>query len=129
MKAQRWKLAAILGATFMLLVDVTIIQVALPTIQREMHASFTSLAWVIDAYALTLAAFILTSGTLADRFGRRRIFVWGVGVFTAASRSAASRRPPLQLDLAPRPPGRRRRGDVRDLARADRPGVRRPRAR
>ena len=99
MKERRWTLFAILGATFMLLVDVTIIQVALPRIQREMHASFTSLAWVIDAYALRLAALILTSGTLADRFGRRRIFVWGVGVFTAASALCGVAQSALQLDL------------------------------
>jgi EmrB/QacA subfamily drug resistance transporter len=99
-KERRWTLFAILGATFMLLVDVTIIQVALPRIQRELHASFTNLAWVIDAYALTLAALILTSGTLADRFGRRRIFVWGVGVFTAASALCGVAQTALQLDVA-----------------------------
>ena len=61
----------------MLLVDVTIVQVALPRIQRELHASFTNLQWVIDAYALTLSALILTSGTLADRIGRKRVFIGG----------------------------------------------------
>jgi EmrB/QacA subfamily drug resistance transporter len=85
MKGKRLILAAILGATFMLLVDVTIVQVALPDIQRDLHASFTSLQWVIDAYALVLAALILNSGALADRFGRKRVFVGGVSVFTLAS--------------------------------------------
>ena len=80
-----WALVAICGGTFMLLVDVTIVQVALPRIQRELHASFTNLQWVIDAYALTLSALILTSGTLADRVGRKRVFVGGLGVFTLAS--------------------------------------------
>jgi EmrB/QacA subfamily drug resistance transporter len=80
-----WTLIAICGGTFMLLVDVTIVQVALPRIQRDLHASFTSLQWVIDAYALTLAALILTSGTLADRVGRKRVFVGGVAIFTLAS--------------------------------------------
>lgn len=69
----------------MLLVDVTIVQVALPRIQRELHASFTELQWVIDAYALTLSALILTSGTLADRLGRKRVFIGGVAMFTLAS--------------------------------------------
>ena len=69
----------------MLLVDVTIVQVALPRIQRDLHASFTNLQWVIDAYALTLSALILTSGTLADRLGRKRIFIGGLGLFTLAS--------------------------------------------
>ncbi len=81
----RWTLIAICGGTFMLLVDVTIVQVALPRIQRDLHASFTSLQWVIDAYALTLSALILTSGTLADRIGRKRIFVGGLWLFTLAS--------------------------------------------
>ncbi|HTR89862.1 MAG TPA: MFS transporter [Solirubrobacteraceae bacterium] len=80
-----WALIAICGGTFMLLVDLTIVQVALPRIQRELDASFTSLQWVIDAYALTLSALILTSGTLADRLGRKRVFLGGVAIFTLAS--------------------------------------------
>ena len=80
-----WVLAAVCAATFMLLVDVTIVQVALPTIQRGFHASFSDLQWVIDAYALVLSALILTSGSLADRFGRKRVFVAGVAVFSASS--------------------------------------------
>jgi EmrB/QacA subfamily drug resistance transporter len=80
-----WALIAICGATFMLLFDVTIVQVALPRIQRELHASFTNLQWVIDAYALTLSALILTSGSLADRVGRKRVFIGGLAVFTLAS--------------------------------------------
>jgi EmrB/QacA subfamily drug resistance transporter len=82
---RRWTLVAVCGATFMLLVDVTVVQVALPTIQRHLGGSFTDLQWVIDAYALTLAAFILTFGSLADRFGRKAVFVLGIGVFTLAS--------------------------------------------
>jgi EmrB/QacA subfamily drug resistance transporter len=80
-----WTLIAVCGATFMLLVDVTIVQVALPTMQRQLHASFADLEWVISAYALSLAALILTQGTLADRFGRKRIFVAGLVIFTLAS--------------------------------------------
>jgi EmrB/QacA subfamily drug resistance transporter len=80
-----WTLIAVCGATFMLLVDVTIVQVALPTMQRQLHASFSDLEWVISAYALSLASFILTQGTLADRFGRKRIFVAGLAIFTLAS--------------------------------------------
>ena len=80
-----WTLAAVCTATFMLLVDVTIVQVALPQIQRDLHASLTDLQWVIDAYALALAALILTAGSLADRFGRQLVFVGGVVLFTAAS--------------------------------------------
>jgi MFS family permease len=80
-----WALVAICCATFMLLVDVAIVQVALPRIQRDLDASFTNLQWVIDAYALTLSALILTCGTLADRIGRKRVFSGGVAIFTLAS--------------------------------------------
>jgi EmrB/QacA subfamily drug resistance transporter len=80
-----WTLAAVCAATFMLLVDVTIVQVALPTIQRHLHSSFSDLEWVIDAYALSLASVLLTCGTLADRYGRKRVFVVGLVVFTTAS--------------------------------------------
>jgi EmrB/QacA subfamily drug resistance transporter len=81
----RWTLIAVCVGTFMLLVDVTIVQVALPTIQRHLHASFTDLQWVIDAYALALAALILTWGTISDLFGRKRIFIVGLTVFTVSS--------------------------------------------
>jgi EmrB/QacA subfamily drug resistance transporter len=69
----------------MLLVDVTIVQVALPTIQRHLGASFTDLQWVIDAYALSLAALILTWGSISDLLGRKRVFIAGLVVFTASS--------------------------------------------
>jgi len=80
-----WTLLAVCVATFMLLVDVTIVNVALPSIQRDLDASLTSLQWVVDAYALMLAALMLTAGSLADRLGRKRMFELGVLVFTAAS--------------------------------------------
>src|SRR2546426_1027904 len=85
MERKWWTLLAVCVATFMLLLDVTIVNVALPSIQRDLGASLTSLQWSVDAYALTLAALLLTAGTLADRFGRRRIFAIGVGAFTGAS--------------------------------------------
>jgi EmrB/QacA subfamily drug resistance transporter len=69
----------------MLLVDVTIVQVALPTIQRHLGASFSDLQWVIDAYALSLAVLILTWGSMSDQFGRKRVFIAGLVVFTASS--------------------------------------------
>src|ERR1700722_2882731 len=81
----RWTLLAVCAGTFMLLVDVTIVQVALPTIQRHLGASFTDLQWVIDAYALSLAALILTWGSISDRFGRKRVFITGLVIFTASS--------------------------------------------
>ena len=69
----------------MLLLDITIVNVALPSIQRRLHAGLTGLQWVVDAYALTLAALILTAGALADRYGRRLVFMVGVVVFSSAS--------------------------------------------
>jgi EmrB/QacA subfamily drug resistance transporter len=95
-----WTLGAVLGATFMLLVDITIVQVALPAIHDDLNASFTELQWVIDAYSLTLASLLLTYGTLADRFGRKRIFVVGVAIFTLASLLCGIAQSGLQLDLA-----------------------------
>ena len=69
----------------MLLLDITVVNVALPNIQRDLDASLTGLQWVVDAYALTLAALILTAGALADRYGRRLLFIVGVVVFTLSS--------------------------------------------
>src|SRR5581483_2352545 len=84
----------------MLLVDITIVQVALPTIHRKLHASFTTLQWVLDAYSLSLASLLLTYGTLADRFGRKRIFVVGVAIFTVSSLLCGISGTGLELDLA-----------------------------
>ena len=95
-----WTLVAVCGATFMLLVDITIVQVALPTLQRSLHASFSDLQWVISAYALSLSAVILTQGSLADRFGRKRIFIIGVAVFTLASLACGMAHSPAQLIAA-----------------------------
>ena len=81
----RWTLVAVCATTFMLLVDITIVNVALPSVQRELHASLTGLQWVVDAYAVSLAALILTAGALADRFGRKLVFQLGIALFTVAS--------------------------------------------
>jgi EmrB/QacA subfamily drug resistance transporter len=85
MERKWWTLAAVCVATFMLLLDITIVNVALPSIQSDLSASLSSLQWVVDAYALTLASFLLVFGSLGDRLGRRRIFSIGFGVFTLAS--------------------------------------------
>src|SRR3954469_15142169 len=97
---QRWTLFAVCIATFMLLLDITIVNVALPDIARDLRSSFTDLQWVIDAYALSLAALLLTAGSLADLFGRRLGFTGGLAVFTAASLLCALAGSPLFLDLA-----------------------------
>jgi EmrB/QacA subfamily drug resistance transporter len=80
-----WTLVAVCLGTFMLLLDVTIVNVALPDIQTALGSSFSDLQWVVDAYALTLAALLLTAGSLADMFGRRLLYVIGLVVFSAAS--------------------------------------------
>jgi EmrB/QacA subfamily drug resistance transporter len=84
-QSHRWTLVAVCTTTFMLLLDITIVNVALPSIQRRLHAGLTGLEWVVDAYALTLAALILTAGALSDRYGRRLLFTIGVVVFTVSS--------------------------------------------
>ena len=95
-----WTLLAVCIGTFMLLLDVTIVNTALPYIQRGLGASFTDLQWVIDAYALALAAFLLTGGSVADLIGRRRVFVIGMAIFTAASLLCGLSGSPLMLNLA-----------------------------
>src|SRR5919202_1167900 len=85
MERKWWTLLAVCVATFMLLMDIAIVNVALPSIERELHAGLTKLQWVIDAYTLMLSALILTAGSLADRLGRRIVFALGVVVFTIAS--------------------------------------------
>src|SRR4051812_46520081 len=80
-----WTLTAVSVGIFMLLLDITIVNVALPDIQRDLGASLSDLQWVIDAYALTLAALLLTAGSLADLLGRRRLFAIGIALFTAGS--------------------------------------------
>jgi EmrB/QacA subfamily drug resistance transporter len=95
-----WTLGAVCVATFMLLLDVTIVNVALPDIQKDLGSSFEDLQWVVDAYALTLAAFLLTAGSLADRFGRRRVFVAGLAIFSAASLLCGLSQSPTALNFA-----------------------------
>ena len=95
-----WTLVTVCVATFMLLLDVTIVNVALPKIQAGLGSSFTDLQWVIDAYALTLAALLLTSGSLADLLGRRRIFAIGLVIFSAASLLCGVAQSPLMLNLS-----------------------------
>jgi EmrB/QacA subfamily drug resistance transporter len=85
MERKWWSLLAVCMATFMLLLDITVVNVALPDIQKDLNTDLTGLQWVVDAYTLLLSAFTLTMGTLADKFGRRRLFVIGVALFTLAS--------------------------------------------
>ena len=100
MERKWWTLIAVSVAIFMLLLDITVVNVALPDIQRSLHSSFSDLQWVVNAYSLTLAAFLLTAGSLADKFGRRRVFTIGLIVFTASSAACGLSSSPLGLNLA-----------------------------
>ena len=96
----RFTLLAASGATALLLLDVTAVNVALPEVQKSLGASFSELQWVIDAYALTLAAVLLSAGSLADRVGRRAVFLGGLGVFALASLACGLAPSPAVLNAA-----------------------------
>jgi EmrB/QacA subfamily drug resistance transporter len=100
MERKWWTLVAVCIGTFMLLLDITIVNVALPAIQRSLHASVADLQWVVDAYALALAAMLLTTGSLADLFGRRLVFLLGLAVFIGGSLLSGLATSPLWLNLA-----------------------------
>src|SRR5437868_12096914 len=95
-----WTLIAVCVAIFMLLLDITVVNVALPDLARSLHASFTDLQWVVDAYALALATCVLNAGSLADMLGRKRVFVCGLALFTGASLLCGLATSPLFLILA-----------------------------
>src|ERR671934_2421675 len=100
MQRKWWTLLVVCVATFMLLLDITIVNVALPSIQKSLHSSFQDLQWVVDAYALTLAGLLLTAGSLADLLGRKRVFIVGLALFTAASLLCGLSTSPLMLNLS-----------------------------
>ena len=100
MERKWWTLLASCIAIFMLLLDVTIVNVALPSIERSLGANFTDLQWVIDAYALTLAGVLLAAGSLADKVGRRLVFMLGLAIFTASSLACGLAPDPLFLHLS-----------------------------
>ncbi len=95
-----WTLIAVCTAVFMLLLDITVVNVALPDIQRSLNSSFSDLQWVVDAYSLTLAAFLLTAGVVGDIYGRREVFAIGLGIFSVASLVCGLSTTPLMLNLA-----------------------------
>ena len=80
-----WTLAAMCFALFMIMLDNTVVNVALPSIQRDLHASITSLEWTVNAYTLTFAVLLVTGGRLGDIFGRRTMFLFGLNVFAISS--------------------------------------------
>lgn len=100
MERKWWTLIAVCCGTFMLLLDITVVNVALPDIQVALHSSFADLQWVVDAYALTLAAFLLTAGVLGDMYGRRGTFAIGLVLFSIASLTCGLATTPLMLNLS-----------------------------
>ncbi|GAB3776420.1 MFS transporter [Ramlibacter monticola] len=96
----RWVLAASILGSSLAFIDGTVVNVALPAIQRDLHASLREAQWVVESYALLLAALMLVGGALGDRLGRKKIFGLGVLVFAASSVACALSRDPLQLIAA-----------------------------
>jgi EmrB/QacA subfamily drug resistance transporter len=88
------------AATFMLLLDITIVNVALPSMQAALHASFSDLQWVVDAYSLALATIVLNAGSLADRYGRKKLFIIGIVIFTISSAVCGATTGPTMLIAA-----------------------------
>src|SRR6267378_980738 len=80
-----WVLAATILASSMAFIDGTVVNVALPALQADLHATIANVQWVVESYALLLAALLLTGGSLGDYYGRRRIFATGVIFFAVAS--------------------------------------------
>src|SRR3954469_24643157 len=82
---QRWTLTVVCAATAMLMLDIAVVNTALSTIAADLDTGLSGLQWIVDAYTLTLAATVITAGSLADRFGRRCLFLIGLALFTAMS--------------------------------------------
>src|SRR5213595_1055323 len=81
----RWILGATILGSSMTFIDATVVNVALPALQADLHATITDVQWVVEAYALFLGALILVGGSMGDQFGRKRVFLLGVFLFTCAS--------------------------------------------
>ncbi len=100
MERKWWTLIAVCMGIFMLLMDITVVNVALPAMQRSLNATFSDLQWVVDSYTLTLASLLLTAGVLGDIYGRRRLFAIGLCIFCLASLVCGLSTSPLMLNLS-----------------------------
>src|SRR6187401_1859184 len=83
--ARQWTLVATVLGSSLTFIDGTVVNVALPALQADLHATITDVQWVVEAYALFLGALILVGGSMGDQLGRKRVFLLGVIIFTAAS--------------------------------------------
>ena len=90
--AQAWVLALTSVSSLMVALDALVVTTALPVIRVQLHASLAELEWTVNAYVLSLAVLLMTGAALGDRFGRRRMFAAGMGLFTAASARARTPR-------------------------------------
>ena len=116
----RWLALIVLClGTLMIVLDTTIVNVALPSIRADLGFSQTSLAWVVNAYLLTFGGFLLLGGRLGDLYGHRRLFLSGIALFTLASLGCGLADVAGVPRAAPRGAGRRRRGRLGRLAVAD----------
>ena len=95
-------------AQLMIVLDTTIVNVALPSIQRDLHFTQGNLTWVVNAFLITFGSLLLLAGRLGDLLGRKRVFLIGVTVFTAGLGVLRPRAQPGRADRRPLPPGRRR---------------------
>jgi EmrB/QacA subfamily drug resistance transporter len=100
MTSKRWTLAVVCAATAMLMLDIAVVNTALSRIAEDLNTGLSGLQWVVDAYTLALASVVLTAGSLADRFGRKRLFTVGLIIFTAASAACAAATDIVFLDAA-----------------------------
>ena len=90
--ATRWLALAVLCVSLLIVtLDNTVLNVALPTLVRDLHATTTELQWIVDAYVMVFAGLLLVAGSLADRIGRKRVFLIGLAAFAAGSTWAAFR--------------------------------------
>jgi len=99
-RTQRWTLAVVCAATAMLMLDIAVVNTALSAIAADLDTDLTGLQWIVDAYTLSLAATVITMGSLADRFGRRRLFTIGLALFTATSLLCAAAQSITALNVA-----------------------------
>src|SRR2546427_9620067 len=96
-----WTFAISSIAVFMVTLDNLVVTTAIPVIKRDLHAGLSGLEWTVNAYTLTFAVLLITGAAIGDRFGRRRIFVLGLAIFTLAS-AAAALAPSIEVLIAAR---------------------------
>src|SRR3712207_5475153 len=90
MSSKNWTLAVVSLATAMLMLDIAVVNTALSDIAADLNTGLSGLQWVVDSYTLALASTVLSAGFLADRFGRKRLLIIGLGLFTGSSVAAGA---------------------------------------